>query len=245
MGKRIYLTEAQFKELVAEWGRKNIKPTHYSMDDKLELVDDPNIKDGGNFAIKRNGKMYWVSRSNTISLYVFAYDRNGRMYVLASKRGPKASSGSGMWNIVAGFLDYGYSLEDTAVKECWEETGVKVNKDDLINAGTNSSNVNREVNTRFILLMKDLVENHPTSIANCEDGEVSEAKWIPVDEVQKYRFWGKQGESIIELSNRLIQKKGINFGEKYADFMEGINRLLNDGVINNLEYTKIMNIVKN
>ena len=47
-----------------EWG-KHITPK-YSYDDPLEYVKDDNVVDGGNFPIKRNGKEYWVSRSNVI-----------------------------------------------------------------------------------------------------------------------------------------------------------------------------------
>lgn len=244
MKRNIFLTESQLKQ-IKEWGRKKTEPITYSMDDKIELVNDPNIKDGGNFAIKRNGKQYWVSRSNTISLYVFGYDSNNNLNVLISKRGPKAGGGVGKWNVVAGFLDYGNSLEDTAVIECWEETGVRINKEDLINLGTNSSNVNREVNTRFMVILKDVIENHQPSIENCEPGEVSVANWVPVNEINKYNFWSKsQTQNIIELSNRLVKKQGLNFEEKYSKFMSGINELLKDGLIDKYDYDKIINIVK-
>ena len=73
MGKRIFLTEEQVKQFVIEAFRRQTIP-HYSNNDKLEFGNDANVVDGGNFPIKRNGQEYWVSRSVTVSLYVFGYD---------------------------------------------------------------------------------------------------------------------------------------------------------------------------
>ena len=131
------LNEEQLKSIIRdnikEWYYKKKEPISYSMNDKIELVDDPNVKDGGNFPIKRNGKEYWVSRSNTVSLYVFGYDKNGVMHVLINKRGNEVKKGNGRWSIISGYLDYNETLENAAVRECWEETGVKIDKKKLIN----------------------------------------------------------------------------------------------------------------
>ena len=67
--KLVYLNENKLP-LLNEWG----KPTYYSMDDKIELGEDPYARldkkqQSGkkrNFSIKRNGEEYWVSRSSTV-----------------------------------------------------------------------------------------------------------------------------------------------------------------------------------
>ena len=242
MSKNIYLTEGQLRNLIAEWGRRNFEKPHYSMNDKLELVDDPNIKDGGNFAIRRNGKEYWVSPSNTISLYVFGYNKNGKICVLISKRGKNVKGGAGKWNVISGFLDYGDTLESAAVRECWEETGVKLDKKRLINMGTHSRR--QTVNTCFCTVLGDNIENHPTSIANCEKGEVSEAKWVPVDEIGKYNLWFG-GDNIVKFANRFKNKRGVDTTEKYKNFLNDLKSLLDDGIIDRNDYKNIINIVKN
>ena len=146
--------EDLLKEDIDEWGKRPV----YSYDDKLEFIHDDNIKNGGNFGIKRNGREYWVSRSNCISLYVYCKNSEGEWCILASKRGPKMRNPN-KWNVVCGFLDYGYSLESTAVKECWEETGVKINKSMLRNNGTNSSRTNSPVSTRFSCVLNGTTDN--------------------------------------------------------------------------------------
>ena len=182
------LNEEQLKSIIRdnikEWYHKKKEPISYSMNDKIELIDDPNVKNGGNFPIKRNGKEYWVSRSNTVSLYAFGYDKNGVMHVLINKRGNEVKKGNGRWSIISGYLDYNETLENAAVRECWEETGVKIDKKKLINIGTNSRR--ESVNTCFYVILDGSIEEHPTAINNSENGEISDAKWVPIEEIDKY-----------------------------------------------------------
>ena len=242
MKRNIFLTESQIK-VIKEWGRKKTEPITYSMDDKIELVDDPNIKDGGNFAIKRNGRQYWVSRSNTVSLYVFGYDKNRVMYTLISKRGNNLTKGRGKWNVVTGYLDYNETLEHAAVRECWEETGVKIDEKKLINMGTNSRK--ETVNTCFCVLLEDSIENYPTSIVNSEHGEVSKAEWVPVDEINKYNLWfGK--DNILRFANKFKNKRKIDITDDiYKNFLNNLKILLDNNIIDDIDYKKIMDIVNN
>lgn len=246
MGKRIFLTEEQIKQFVIEAFRRQTIP-HYSNNDKLEFGNDTNVVDGGNFPIKRNGQEYWVSRSVTVSLYVFGYDMNGNMYILASKRGPGARGGNGCWCVVGGFLDYGYTLEETCVKECKEECGIDVNENDLIPVGVNSYRGNKrgDVAAKFYTILKDSIENHKPSIANCEPGEATDARWIPINEIQKYRWWGKQGEHAYEFAIRIFNKKGtLSNNKNYNLTITALNGLLNDGIINEEQFNTIINIIK-
>lgn len=226
------ISEAYFK-------RKPIP--QYSDNDKLELIKDPNIVNGGNFGIKRNGVEYWVSRSNTISLYVYCKDVMGNWCILASQRGPKAKW-SGKWNVICGFLDYGYSLEQTAVKECEEETGIKINIKQLHNIGTNSSRTRDAVNTCFYTILSGTIDNYPTNISGCEDGEVSQAGWIRVDELGSYPFAGKQAQHAVSI----IQEYGAD-GETHnkAILKRTIKQMVDDNEINVAQYNNILNIIYN
>ena len=106
--------------------------------DKISLVKDPydsldksqqhgNMR---NFAIRRNGRVYWVARSMAVQCFVFCKDKNGEWCLLASKRGGTGDR-SGQWNIVGGFLDYGEDLEMAVARECREETGVIIPKENV------------------------------------------------------------------------------------------------------------------
>lgn len=156
--------------------------------DKVELVHDPKVlsgsewaKYGGNFPIKRNGKIYYVSRSVAVSLCTFCRDANGNWCVLANKRGPSCHSNVGKWNIPAGYLDYGESAEDAAVRETWEETGVYIENDvPLRLLGTNASVERDDVSMAYTCVLDGVIDDYPLSAENSEPGEVSDIKWIPI-----------------------------------------------------------------
>lgn len=245
MKRVIKIKENEFKDfintIITEVYFRNKSIPHYSDDDKLELIKDPNIVNGGNFGIKRNGVEYWVSRSNTISLYVYCKDRLGDWCILASQRGPKAKF-SGKWNVVCGFLDYGYSLEETAVKECEEETGVRININMLHNIGTNSNKKRDAVNTCFYTILSGVTDDYPTNISGCENGEISQAKWIPINKLTNYPFAGKQAEHAVSI----IKEYGGD-GETHNKIIlkKLLMQMVNGNEINVNQYNNILNIIYN
>jgi ADP-ribose pyrophosphatase YjhB (NUDIX family) len=233
-----YILNETLNKLVTE----KSSPIKYSYDDTLEFIKDDNIVDGGNFGIRRNGKDYWVSRSNIVTLYVFCKSEEyGEWCVLASKRGSKAKF-SNYWNVVCGFLDYGFSLEDTAVKECYEETGVQISKDMLINKGTFSDKLYDSVNTVFTVVFNDDISNHPTSIENCEPGEVSEAVWVPLSQVSKLKWSGKQG---IFAKQELKKLSKNTFDSDIENIEKSLTNMVKRNIINVEKMNNILNMIKN
>ena len=144
--------------------------------DKVELVHDPKVlsgadwaKYGGNFPIKRNGKIFYVSRSVAVSLCTFCRDANGNWCVLANKRGPSCHSNAGKWNIPAGYLDYGESAENAAVRETWEETGVYIdNNVPLRLLGTNAGVERDDVSMAYTCVLDGVIDDYPLSAENRE-----------------------------------------------------------------------------
>ena len=78
-----------------------------------------------NFSIEHEGKIYWISRSMAVVCFVFAYI-DGRWCVLANQRGEGTPDFQGYWNAPCGYLDYNETLEQAAIREVYEETGVKL-----------------------------------------------------------------------------------------------------------------------
>lgn len=165
--------------------KQKTQPIDY---DKIELVDDPNVakgadwaKYGGNFPIKRNGKIYWVSRSVTVSLCAFCKDEHGNWCVLANQRGPGCKTSPGLWNIPSGFLDYGESAEDAAAREVWEETGVDIPTSVPFRLlGTRADSNSENVSMAYTCVLDGTTKDYPLSAENCEPGEVSDIRWIPI-----------------------------------------------------------------
>ena len=235
--KRIFITESQLYSVLSE------KKKLYSLKDKLELVRAKNIKDGGNFPIKRNGKVYWISRSMTVGVYVYCQDENGVVYTLASKRGPHVHTQQNLWNAPCGYLDYGDSVKETAVKECWEETGVKIPMEKLVYLGENSEiSRNSDVKYTFYCVLDGVISEYPTSMANCEPGEVTDVRWIPLEEVNKYPFVGQQAKHLYDVGSKLFKNRSIyQTDEDYAAIIAKLQSMLSKGIIDDKQFERIKN----
>ena len=175
--------------------------------DKVELVHDPKLRSGaewakygGNFPVKRNGRIYYVSRSVAVSLYCYCRDRRGNWCVLANQRGPGAPNNVGLWNVPCGYLDYNEDALTAAARETFEETGVKVPKDKIMFMGANSGNFggSQNVSMRHACVLDGTIDNYPVSDANCEEGEVSDIKWIRLNEVGNYKWAFGMGHKVID-----------------------------------------------
>ena len=75
------------------------------------------------------GKEEWISRAMAVLVTVFAQDQNGEIYVLANQRGPSTPDPEfrGCWCVPCGYLDYDETLKEAVIRECFEETGIKLN----------------------------------------------------------------------------------------------------------------------
>lgn len=197
----------------------------------VSLVDDPKVRSGkdwakygGNFPVKRNGKIFYVSRSVSVSLYVYCLNSEGEWCVLANKRGPGAERAIGAWNVPCGFLDYNENAEQGAARECWEECGVKVPDDKIRMQGVNSSNLSgaQNVSMRFAAVLDGTINDYPTSSKNCEPGEVDEVSWIPLSKVGNYVWAFGQKTKVIQQAKTSL---GYDNGQIKNDLTFKINAL--------------------
>ena len=202
--------------------------------DHVELVNDPKVlsgedwaKYGGNFPIKRNGKVFYVSRSVAVSLCVFCRDKNGNWRVLANQRGPSCHSNAGKWNVPAGYLDYGESAEGAAVRETWEETGVWIEDDvPLRLLGTNASVNKDDVSMAFTCVLEGVIDDYPLSAENSEPGEVSDIRWIPImtadgrplKDLWKYK-WNRDPKAILSRAQTALTPY-INSNYNYDELVK-------------------------
>lgn len=195
---------------------QKMPPVDYN---SVSLENDPKVRNGqewvkygGNFPIKRGDRIFYVSRSMTVSLYTFCKDSNGEWCVLANQRGD-----SKLWNIPAGYLDYNETKPWAAKRECWEETGVNVPMAKIREMGTNSGTpetdddiANRkpmpargrqDVSTRYAAVLDGTIDDYPVSDEHCEPGEVLDIQWIPLSQLDKYNWAYGQGKKILGQAN--------------------------------------------
>ena len=138
------------------------------------------------------GFIGWFSRSMATALFVFCKNSHGDWCVLASERGIESADFHGMWNCPCGYLDYDETTRECAVRECFEETGVKRPSESIEFIGYEDDPItaNRQnVTFRFMAKITDKVtSDFEFSKKNNEGKEVGEIAWIKLSDVDKYQW---------------------------------------------------------
>jgi 8-oxo-dGTP pyrophosphatase MutT (NUDIX family) len=142
----------------------------------------------------------WYSRSVAAVVFVFCKDNFGTWCVLASERGEEAADFRGMWNCPCGYLDFDETSAQCARRECFEETGVEldINNMEFMGFEDDPMTANRQnVTFRYINAIKDKCsDNIHFSKVNNEGKEVGRIEWIPLDHV-KYKKWAFGHDKLI------------------------------------------------
>jgi ADP-ribose pyrophosphatase YjhB (NUDIX family) len=145
-----------------------------------------------NFSFNHNGQILWYSRSLACGCIVFGYNKNNEICVLANKRGDGCEFNNFMWNVPGGFIDFNESAEEAAVRELYEETGVKIPSDEvtLVVLDTAPTGARQTMTASFAHRLPDNidVENIKTTAEHSEPGEVAEIKFIPIKDLDKYQW---------------------------------------------------------
>lgn len=145
-----------------------------------------NIK---NFSIKLpDGRTEWISRSIVCSCAV--YGKYGdELYILMTQRGPHASA-SGQWCVPGGYLDYNETLEECAVREVYEETGIKIDPSRLERIYIDSTPKGRKQNVIIKFMYKDYldIKDNVPNMNHMEPDELMDVRWINIKELNNYNL---------------------------------------------------------
>ena len=155
-----------------------------------------------NFNVVLGGSEYWISRSIAVVIKFIAYDKYGIKYILAVKRGKGTPDPEfiGSWCYPCGYLDYNETIKEAAVREVYEETGVKLNIHNLILFYINDNpneDKRQNVTFRYRCTIKEPIEDIKLTNKNSEEKEVSDIKWIPIEEIDNYK-WAFNHDKIIK-----------------------------------------------
>ena len=156
----------------------------------------------------------WYSRSVAGVLFLFAKNKKGKWCVLGIKRGQGCPDFQGYWCSVCGYLDFNETVEECAVRETYEESGIVVSPKDIVYVGheTDPVRANRQnITFRYMkvfennikpwqlvwpisLITKKLYKNViwaedvKTNRNHCEEDEVDDIRWIPLTEIDDYKW---------------------------------------------------------
>ena len=151
----------------------------------------------------------WFSRSMATALFAFCKDEEGDWCVLASERGEEAADFRGMWNCTCGYLDYDETTKECAVRECFEETGVKLPIESLIFIGYEDDPIkaNRQnVTFRFAAKIEDrITSDFKFSKEHNEGKEVGKIAWVKVKDIDNYEWAFNHKNRIVEIFNQIIK----------------------------------------
>lgn len=225
----------------------------------VELVDDPKVKSGkawadteGNFPIKRNGKIYYVSKSATASLAALCFDKKrGVWCILANQRGPGAGGKQGIWNLPVGYVERNESAEAAARRETFEETGVEIPKEVRLRTLGSKSGYSDRISFAFSCVLPGSIEDYPVSAANAEPGEVADIRWIPVltaggsrltTVVGKYR-WDRDPEEIINRAQTALLPY-LKTNDKYEELVKKLKQEISQNPTAMFLLNKILSMTK-
>jgi 8-oxo-dGTP diphosphatase len=102
--------------------------------------------------------------------------------ILLEKR--KYDPGKGKWSIPGGIVELGENVEQTVIREVKEETGLDVEKPNLIDVVSNITRAsNGEIKYHFVIIdyFVKLKGGTPKAASDAE-----ELRWVTFNEVEKY-----------------------------------------------------------
>lgn len=166
-----------------------------------------------NFSIidSKTGREYWISRSVAVIVILFAYDLKGKQYVLTVKRGKGTPDPEyvGVHCLPCGYLDFDETTQEAAARELFEETGVKVNPDNLklLSINDNPSDDKRQnITFRYFIEVKGIpIEGINQILTNkfSEEEEIDSIQFVPVVDIDNYK-WAFNQDKIINQLKRTI-----------------------------------------
>ena len=159
-----------------------------------------------------NGKTLWSGRYCAVVGFVIIHKTDdNNFYILANKRGDGTPDYQGYWNCPCGFLEADESAEQGVAREILEETGFNIEPAILkflgVETDPEKSN-NGNVSLRYYTIIEsDNLPKLKYENINGELDEVSDVKWINIDNINEYQ-WAFHHETIINSikDNLLINK---------------------------------------
>lgn len=142
--------------------------------ENVVLKNQPCYDKDGNF-------LGWFSRSVAVVTFIFRQYGN-ELQVLLEKRGKGCPDNVGRWCSVCGYLEFNDTLEDTAVKETLQETGIEIEKEQLVFYGLSSSpdDNKQNVSVHYLYFDDKIIDFDMSKAVGGEENEVEELTWVTI-----------------------------------------------------------------
>lgn len=146
-----------------------------------------------------NLKTVFSGRFVAVSGFIYAIV-NGKYSVLANLRGPGTPDYQNHWNVPCGFLECFENSKQGIQREVLEECGFYIDTNDLkvVHVETEPEECNNgNVTIRHRAFLGKIIPMFVKSEGG-EENEVDGVKWIPIDEIDNYK-WAFNHRKTIEL----------------------------------------------
>ena len=106
--------------------------------------------------------------------------------VLLVQRGFEAKNHPGEWCLPGGHLEDNETIVDCTIRECFEETGIKLNpkKVELFTWEDNPKQSSKFIMMDFFCPLFEKVE---ITTKNAEPNEIVDIRWVPMNEILSYK----------------------------------------------------------
>lgn len=154
--------------------------------------------------ILNDGRKVAIDRSVGLVL-IPIIKKDNEIFILCNKRGKRTSECKELWNLPSGYLDWDESGEEGAVRECFEECGIKIPLELVkeVEHSTKPTENRQNIIFRYIAELPESYLNLELSFKNSEFNEVTDIKWIKFSEINNYNFAWTQLETIKRIVNNL------------------------------------------
>lgn len=186
-----------------------------------------NVKDleNKNFPVLINGKEFWISRS--VAVVVFVFKKVGdELCVLTEIRGDGAADFQGYRCVPCGYVDFNETIQEAAVREVKEETGMKLSKEKLVFMKINSSPYeNRQnITVHFVYFADSETDFSLKEAIGGEKDEISMVEWMPIGKIKNKniikKLSNKNRKKYLIINNQsFIHKWAFNHGSCIYDHL--------------------------
>ena len=142
-------------------------------------------------------------RYSSVATYIFCVNNQGQRCVLAGKR--RGFGSAGMYNVPTGLVgdnDYNESVEDASVREVYEESGLRISKSLLRDAGDTPyrNRYGEQLGKNFVVCLEGTTDDYRLGRG---DGENDPFIWIPEEAIDAVPWAFGMDKIVKQLINRL------------------------------------------
>jgi len=172
----------------------------------------PTFKNRPNIVHKVGDREVWESRSTAVVAVILAY-ANNKIYVLGEKRSNIMPDAPNLWVVPCGYIDWDENGWNALRREVYEETSFFIDtyKDYIVYdnnkepffVNTEVTENRQNIALTYCVLFDFEKRSLPKDVELHTDKEIAAIKWIPIEEISKYKWAFDHEKRIQQALNKI------------------------------------------